>query len=92
MRINGANEFLSRTASLNRSVSVQNSSVPALTPQRQAFHDSLFLSNIGKRLSLSVNKAPLLQGKQKADMSNLQKADIRDPLLRLAKFSRKCMN
>jgi hypothetical protein len=48
--------------------------LPGLAPQGQAAHDSLFLSDIGKRLSLGVNKAPLLNEKQKVD--------ITDPLLR----------
>jgi len=77
MQINGLNEFFSRIASLNGAGAGRlNSFLPALIPQGQAGHDTLFLSDIGKRLSFNVNKAPLLDGKQKTDR-------ITDPLLQL---------
>ena len=75
MQINGVNEFFSRIASLNGSADVRgNSFSPTLIPQGKAAHDSLLLSDVGKKLSLNVNKAPLLNEKQKIDIS--------DPLLR----------
>ncbi|MCL2010416.1 MAG: hypothetical protein FWG71_07705 [Synergistaceae bacterium] len=68
MQINGVNEFFSRIASLNGSAGVRgNSFSPALIPQGKAAHDSLLLSDVGKKLSLDVNKAPLLSGSRVND-------------------------
>jgi hypothetical protein len=80
MQINGVNEFFSRIASLNGSGGVRgNSFLLGLAPQGQAAHDSLFLSDIGKRLSFNTEKAPLLGGNEKASSI--------DPVLNLAKKS-----
>jgi hypothetical protein len=71
MQINGVNEFLSRIASLNGAGGVRgNAFLPGLAPQGQAGHDILLLSDIGKRLSFGVEKAPLLNGNQETGITD----------------------
>ena len=53
--------FFSNTTSLNSSISVKSNkflpALPVLTQQTSLAHDSLFISDIGKKLSLSVSRA-----------------------------------
>jgi len=77
MQVNGMNEFFSRVASLNGIAGNRPKSfLSALIPQGQAGYDSLFLSDMGKRLSLSMNKASLPDETQKIN-------EINNPTLKL---------
>jgi hypothetical protein len=74
MQINGVNEFLSRISSLTGAGGARgNAFLPG--PAGQGGHDTLFLSDIGKRLSFGVDKAPLLDATRKTNKS--------DPILSL---------
>jgi hypothetical protein len=79
MQIDGAREFFSRISALTTpqgpAAGAQNNSLSAIFPALQGIKsDALNLSDIGKNLSLSVEKAPLLDGDRKVG--------ITDPLLK----------
>lgn len=69
MQIDGMREFFSKIAPLNGATDVQSnaflSALPALAQQKQPTYDSLFLSDIGKKLSLNVRECSSLMEKQK---------------------------
>jgi hypothetical protein len=79
MRIDGMREFFSKIAPSNGAAGVQSNTVlsalPALARQKQSAHDSLFLSDIGKKLSLNAGESSSLTKKRKIE--------ITDPLLKL---------
>jgi hypothetical protein len=77
MQINGVNEFLSRISSLTGAGGARgNAFLPG--PAGQGGHDTLFLSDIGKKLSFGTEKAPLLDAVRKTNNSD----PITDPLLK----------
>ena len=72
MKINGLNEFFSRIASLARlAVGVQKGMLlPILSPLQMFKTDTMLFSDMGKKLSFGVEKAPLLNGSQEAAVSD----------------------
>ena len=76
MQINGVNEFFARIASLTKpAAGVQNSPLSSILSPLQMFKtDTMILSDMGKKLSFGVDKAPLL--------NENREADVTDPILK----------
>jgi hypothetical protein len=69
MQIDGMREFFSKVTLLNRIAGVQNNTVlSALVQQKQSAHDSLMLSDIGKRLSFNTGESSSLVTKRKTEL------------------------
>jgi len=71
MQIQGAREFFSNLAALSKSAAGARggSFSPGASPLQMFLSDTLNISDIGKRLSLGVDKAPNLNETQKAGIS-----------------------
>ncbi|MDR2522279.1 MAG: hypothetical protein LBC93_01045 [Synergistaceae bacterium] len=74
MQIEGMRDFFSQIAPLNGVIGVQSNSflsaLPALTQQKQSAHDSLFISNIGKKLSLNIRESSSSIEKRKVKLTD----------------------
>jgi hypothetical protein len=71
MQIEGIKNFFSKIAPLNGAAGVQsNTFLPALAQQKQLGHDSLLLSDIGKKLSLNARESSSLIEKQKVKLTD----------------------
>jgi hypothetical protein len=94
MQIEGMREFFSKIAPLNGAAGVQNNTLlSALAQQKQLGHDSLFLSDIGKKLSLNGSESSSLIEKrevslppwaQRMDKAMAQAVDILESMHALA--------
>ncbi len=75
MQINGMREFFATIAPLNGAADVRSntflSALPALAQQERPAHDSLFLSDIGKKLSVTVRESSSLIETRDAELTEI---------------------
>lgn len=75
MQVDGMREFFSKIAPLNEAAEVRRntllSALPALAQQTQPSYDSLFLSDIGKKLSVTVRESSSLIETRDAELAEI---------------------